>query len=81
MIVNIAEFDVWSGSVPTILTLYVPIGLELDTKIAPVNWLTPIRSLAWLRVFPLVLLYPVYVQVLANVPQLTVAENGVIAKF
>ena len=81
MIVNIAEFVVWSGSVPTILTLYVPIGLELDTKIAPVNGLTPIRSLAWLRVFPLLLLYPVYVQVLAYDPQFTVAENGVIEKF
>jgi hypothetical protein len=81
VIVNVSEFVVWSGSVPTILTLYVPIGLKLDTKIDPLNGLTPIRSLAWLRVFPLELLYPVYVQELAYDPQFTVAENGVIAKF
>ena len=45
MIVNIAEQVVVSGRVPTILTLYVPGGLDFDTKILPVRESTPTRSL------------------------------------
>ena len=46
MIVNIAEQVVASGRVPTILTLYVPGGLDFDIKILPVRESTPTRSLA-----------------------------------
>ena len=60
MIVNIADYVVVSGRVPTILTLYVPGGLDFDTKIFPVRESTPTRSLPWFRIiFPFELLYPV----------------------
>lgn len=64
IIVKIAVSVVFSGRVPIILTLYVPGGLYFETKIAPVFESTPMRSLAWLRIFPFVLLNPVYIQVL-----------------
>lgn len=46
MIVNIADQVVVSGRVPTILTLYVPAGLNFETKMLPVRESTPTRSLA-----------------------------------
>jgi hypothetical protein len=81
IIVKIAESVVFSGRVPIILTWYVPGGLDFDTKIVPFFWSTLMRSLAWLRVFPVELSYPVYVQVLAWGLQLRFAENGVIARY
>jgi hypothetical protein len=45
-IVKIAELVVYSGRVPTILTSYVPRGLDFDTKIVPVVEATPMRSVA-----------------------------------
>ena len=70
-----------SGRVPIIFTWYVPGGLNFDTKIFPVVESTPIRSVTWLRAFPFELFYPVYVQVLAYVPKLRVAEKGVIENY
>jgi hypothetical protein len=59
----------------------VPIGFDLETNIEPVTELILMRSVASSSKCPSELSTPVYVQVVSNVPQLRVAENGVIGKF
>jgi hypothetical protein len=59
----------------------VPIGFDLETNIEPVAELTLMRSVATTSECPSVLSTPAYVHVLAYVPQLRVAENGVIGRF
>jgi hypothetical protein len=71
--VKIAEVEVEkSGRMPITLMVKMPIGYNLETNIAPVVESTLIRSLPEI---------PAYFHVLAYVPQLRVAENGVIGKF
>ena len=59
----------------------MPIGFDLETNIEPVAEFTLMRSVAVTSECPSELSIPVYVQVVAYVPQLRVAENGVIARF
>jgi hypothetical protein len=59
----------------------LPIGLDLETNIEPVAGLTLMRSVAATSGCPSELSTPVYVHFVVNVPQLRVAENGVIAIF
>jgi GTP cyclohydrolase I len=59
----------------------VPIGFDLETNIEPVAELTLMRSVAATSECPSELSTPVYVHVVAYVPQLRVAENGVIRRF
>ena len=55
--------------------------MDEETNIAPVAELTLIRSVAATSECPSELSTPVYYHVLAYVPQLRVAENGVIRRF
>ena len=59
----------------------MPIGFDLETNIEPVAELTLMRSVAATSECPSELSTPAYVHVLAYVPQLRVAENGVIGRF
>ena len=59
----------------------MPIGFDLETNIEPVAELTLIKSVAATSECPFELSTPEYVHVLAYVPQLRVAENGVIGRF
>ena len=59
----------------------MPIGFDLETNIEPVAGLTLMRSVATTSKCPSELSTPAYVHVLAYVPQLRVAENGVIGRF
>jgi hypothetical protein len=80
--VKISEVvDTRSGSFPITLMVYVAIGFDLETHIEPVTESTLMRSLVLTSEFPLELSTPVYVHVVANEPQLGIAENGVIGIF
>ena len=82
VIVNIAEVVVTrSGRVPITLMQQVPNGFKVETNIAPVAELTLMRSVAASRECPSELSKPEYFHVFAYIPQLTVAEKGVIGRF
>jgi hypothetical protein len=70
-----------SGRVPMILILYVPGGFIRATVIAPELDVIYISFVAISNTCPSAKSTPVYVHVFSKDPQLTVAENGVIAKF
>ena len=59
----------------------MPIGFDLETNIEPVAELTLIKSVAATSECPSELSTPAYFHVVAYVPQLRVAENGVIGRF
>jgi hypothetical protein len=59
----------------------VPIGFDLETNIEPVAELTLIKSVAATSKCSSELSTPAYFHVVAYVPQLRVAENGVIGRF
>ena len=70
-----------SGRVPRILILQVPDGLVQATVIYPEDGSIEISLVAYVRETPSDKSIPLYVHVFVKVPQFTVAENGVIAKF
>ena len=59
----------------------MPIGFNFETNIEPVAESTLMRSLPATRKCPKELSTPEYFHLVAYVPQLRVAENGVIGKF
>jgi hypothetical protein len=76
---NNAEVEVAkSGRVPITLMVYVPIGLNYETIIAPVSGSILMKSVPISRKCPSELSTPAYVHAVPYVPQLSVAENGVI---
>jgi hypothetical protein len=59
----------------------VPLGFYLETNIEPVAESTLMRSVAAISECPSELSKPAYVHAVADAPQETVAENGVIGRF
>ena len=80
--VNIAEvLVIRSGRMPITFMVQVPAGFNEDTYITPVVESTLMRSVSATSECPSELSTPVYIHVVAYVPQFRVAENAVIGRL